>query len=227
MRNRISVTALDQYQRFLDDDEMSEQEFIAQITTKIPPTTAMAVGTAWHSVLENWQGETDDNRYHQDGFVFSLSALASDDPIIIGEPHEREQKRCWYGVDGVQLVGKFDVITPFAVIDHKLTAHFDPERYFDSWQWRCYLAMTGKPKTIYQVFEHAGINPPQTQIIIDHENYGECHELTWGSNTIHIKNYHRLEVLAYDGMIDEVKDIVADFNNLLLKYGVINNGKCE
>lgn len=224
MRNRISVTALDQYQRYLGDDEMSEQEFIAQITTKIPPTTAMAVGTAWHSVLEHWQGETADNRYrvwrskieHWDVIMgsnhrlkqflyFDLSALATDDPIIIGEPHEREQKRCWYGVDGVELVGKFDVITPFAVIDHKLTASFGPERYFNSWQWRCYLAMTDKPKMIYQVFEHSGLD----------------------NDIIHIKNYHRLEVLAYDGMIDEVKDIVTDFNNLLLKYGVINNGKCK
>lgn len=246
MRNRISVTALDQYQRFLDDDEMSEQEFIAQITTKIPPTTAMAVGTAWHSVLENWQGETADNRYrvwrseieHWDVIMgnnhclkqflcFDLSALATDDPIIIGEPHEREQKRCWYGADGVQLVGKFDVITPFAVIDHKLTASFDPERYFNSWQWRCYLAMTGKPKMIYQVFEHAGLqNLAPTPPNLDYEEWA-YRELCDNKNSVKITNYHRLEVLAYDGMIDEVKDIVADFNNLLLKYGVINNGKCQ
>lgn len=203
MRNRIPVTALDQYQRFLDSDEMSEQEFIHQITTKTPPTTVMMVGTAWHSVLEHWQGETADNRYYQDGFCFDLSALATDDPIIIGEPHEREQKRCFYGVDGVELVGKFDVVTPFAVIDHKLTANFDPERYFNSWQWRCYLAMTGKPKMIYQVFEHNGLD----------------------ADIIQITDYHRLEVLAYDGMADEVKDIVADFNHLLIKYGVIRNGK--
>lgn len=208
MRNRISVSTLDQYQWFLKSDEMSEQEFINQIITQTPPTTNMAQGTAWHSVLENWHGKTDNNRYYQDGFCFDLSTLASDEPIIIGEPYEREQKQCWYGVDGVELVGKFDVITPFAVIDHKLSANFDPERYFDSWQWRCYLAMAGKPKMIYQVFEYDRLNEL---------NDDEC---------IYINNYHRLEVLAYKGMVDEVHDIVADFNTLLLKYGV-TNGKCK
>lgn len=197
MRSRIPVTALDQYQYFLDSD-MSEQEFIHSITTKSPPTVAMAVGIAWHSILENWQGETADNRYYQDGFVFDLSQLNSDDEIIIGEASQREKKQVWQGVDGVDLVGKFDVITPFAIIDHKLTANFDPERYFNSWQWRAYLMMTGKPKMIYQVFEHTGLN----------------------GDVITIKDYHRLEVLAYDGMTGDVKEIVCDFNALLKKHGV-------
>lgn len=218
MRNRISVTTLDQFQAYLDNEDMDEPSFISTILNPPPPTHAMAVGTAWHKVLESWQGQSEDNRYHQDGLCFDLSRLDSDDLIEIGEPHQREKKLVWQGVDGVDLVGKFDVLLPFAVIDHKLTANFDPERYFNSWQWRCYLTMTGKPKMVYQVFEHAGLNLSQKQTLYDDEI--GFHELTWGNNNVYIKNYHRLEVLAYDGMAEEVADIVAKYNQLLINYGV-------
>lgn len=45
----------------------------------------------------------------------------------------------------------------FMVIDHKLTSRYDPERYFNSWQWRAYLTITGKDKFRYQVFECSDI----------------------------------------------------------------------
>lgn len=199
MRNRISVTALDSYQYFLDSD-MSEAELRERLFGDFIPTYAMQAGSAWHKVLELWQGQTANNQYLQGDFIFDLSVLdCGNKPIVLGKPWQREQKHVWQGVDGVDLVGKIDVETPFVIIDHKLSANFDPERYFNSWQWRAYLTMRNKNKFTYQIFECEPIDKIK-------------------NNTVQIKHYHTLDMYAYDGMQKEVMDMVADLSNLIHKW---------
>lgn len=194
MRNRISVTHLDSYQYFLDSD-MSEAELYARLFGEVVPTPAMQAGTAFHAMLEDCSDALD-SRYNDFEFVFSGDI---DGEIITGYPHEREVKHVWRGVDGVDLVGKMDVATPFLIIDHKLTANYDPERYFNSWQWRAYLTMLDVPKFCYQVFE--------------------CGEIAIGE-PIYIKAYHTLEMYAYNGMQAEVKEIVHNLSELIDKWTV-------
>lgn len=197
MNNRISVTTLDSYQYFLDsqhgDNPMSEQELYEQLFGGFTPTFAMQAGTAWHEILEYWQ---DGNPLINQSFTFDLSTLNSDDTLVLGEPYEREQKHVWQGVAGVDLVGKIDVETAFALYDHKLTANFDPERYLKSWQWRAYLTMRQKQKFVYQVFE-ANISD---------------------DGFVSIHDYHALAIHAYDGMEQEVCQIVADLSDLFDKW---------
>lgn len=193
MRNRISVTHLDAYQYFLDTD-MTEQELYQQLFGEYQPTIAMQAGTAWHNVLEHCESQSEP--YQANSFNFDISQLNNHEQIIIGNPHEREQKHVWQGIQGVDLVGKIDVETPYFIIDHKLTANFDPERYINSWQWQAYLTMRNKQNFVYQVFE--------------------CNEVK--DNNIKIHNYHVLKLYAYNGMQQAVIDIVTELSELINKW---------
>lgn len=192
MRNRISVTHLDSYQYYLDTD-MSEQELYERLYGAYNPTIAMQAGTALHSLLEDFS-DTLDGKCNDFEFVFASDI---DGEIITGEPCEREVKHVWQGVQGADLVGKIDVETPFVVIDHKLTANFDPERYFNSWQWRAYLTMLNKRQFRYQVFECSEIKP---------------------NEPVSIKAYHTLDMYAYDDMQRDVMGIVSDLSELINKW---------
>ncbi|WP_227430455.1 hypothetical protein [Psychrobacter sp. I-STPA6b] len=199
MRNRVSVTHLDSYQYFLDSD-MTEQELYDRLFGAYTPTPAMSAGTAWHKILENYL-RNPSGIYQQDSFTFDISKLNDTDEVQVvnlGKPWEREQKHVVQLIDGVDLVGKIDVETPYAVIDHKLTGSYNPERYLNAWQWRAYLAMRGKNRFIYQVFE--------------------CKPVTKYGQVVEIKDYHTLDMYAYDGMIDDVKDCLNDLNNLINKW---------
>lgn len=191
MRNRISVTWLDQFQSYLSDD-IDADTLYQRIYGKLSPNLAMQAGTAMHALLET-NALAENATY--DGFIFTgINDL--DGQVVIGETGQREQKHLWYGVDGVELVGKIDVETACSIIDHKLTSYFDPERYFNAWQWRAYLTMRGKNKFTYQIFE--------------------CYPLK--DNKVNIKAYHQLDMFRYDGMEQEVKDMIAELNRWLEQH---------
>ena len=192
MRNRISVTHLDSYQYYLDTD-MSEQELYERLYGAYQPNLAMQAGTALHKLLEDCS-DTLDSKCGDFEFVFDSGI---DGEIITGEPCEREVKHVWQGVQGVDLVGIIDVDAPFMVIDHKLTSRYDPERYFNSWQWRAYLTMLGKDKFRYQVFECSDIKPGEP---------------------ITIKDYHTLDMHSYEGMQNEVVGLVGELSELINKW---------
>lgn len=199
LNNRISVTWLDSYQYFLDSD-MTEDELYDRFYSAFTQNPAMAAGTALHKLLEE-DAIVAGGQAHQDGFSFDLSPLmiSNEDYVInLGEPHERENKHVVHLIDGVDLVGMIDVETPYTVYDHKLTGSYKPERYFDAWQWRTYLTMRNKNQFTYQVFE--------------------CRPVREYGQTVVIKDYHTLDMYAYDGMQDEVKAILADLNNLINKW---------
>jgi len=124
-----------------------------------------------------------------DGFTFDCSQVPSDgNDVVIGLPYERENKHVVQLIDGVDLVGMIDVETPYTVYDHKLTGSYNPER----------LTMRNKSQFTYQVFECKPVR-----------EYGQ---------TVEIKDYHTLDMYAYEGMQDEVKSILTDLNNLINKW---------
>ncbi len=194
--NRISVTWLDSYQYFLDSD-MTEDELYERFYGAFTQNPAMAAGTAWHKHLETANNAHD--IVEMDGFTFDCSRVPSDsNDVVVGLPYERENKHVVQLIEGVDLVGMIDVETPHFVIDHKLTGSYNPERYFNAWQWRAYLTMRNKDHFVYQVFECKPVR-----------EYGQ---------TVEIKDYHTLDMYAYGGMQDEVKSILTDLNNLINKW---------
>lgn len=183
---RLSVTMLDTYVFGMASDDMSSEELALQLFGKFSPTPAMAAGTAFHKHLE-YGMELNQSPYH---FILPDDL---DGTLELGVIRERKYE--WPVFDDVVLVGKIDAETAFKVIDHKLTANFDQDRYMDSMQWRAYLAMRNKCHFAYQVFEHAGLPA------VPNEH---------GLYEVLIKKYHVLEQFAYRGMAEEVKEVAYD-----------------
>ena len=191
---RISVSWLDSYEYWLKSEGVTEQEFIDDLFgfTGNPATRA---GTAWHSVLEHASEGLDLSQpIELDSHKFTLSDDLEGN-IELG--HMRELKYTVSVLSGVTLVGKLDAETIDTVIDHKLTARIDLDRYMDSMQWRAYLMMRGKPKFKYQLFRHTGLN------------------LNYQTTDIKIVEYLELSMAAYLGMADDVIECVTGLADIL------------
>lgn len=191
---RLSVTWLDEYRAYLSDDEYTTEMLEERLFGAFKPNPAMLAGTALHAILEKTDGAESlqaDLLAGQNGHFFGLDPDL-DGELVLGDVSGRENHIVYWLVDDIRLSGRLDVITADAVYDHKLTSQFNPERYMDSMQWRCYLLMGNRKKFGYQVFVHAGLS----------------------SKLIEIKEYHTLQLSAYDGMRDDVISIargLADF----------------
>jgi len=132
----IHVTDLDQLIWYRRIEAMTTEELVSRLRREAPPNRAMAMGTAWHSVLEN-PPEDELVAVERDGFHFLIECDAE---ITLPQVREIRAEKT-YVVDGVDvtLTGGCDGITGNVVTDHKLTARPDPEKYSDSYQWRAYL----------------------------------------------------------------------------------------
>ena len=185
---RLSVTMLDTYVSGMQNDEVTSEELAQQLFGEFKQSPAMAAGTAFHKLLELGIP----NLFSIDNYRFMLCGDLNG-TLELGSI--RERKYTWEVLPNVVLVGKIDAETAFKVIDHKLTAQFDQDRYMDSLQWRAYLAMRKKCHFAYQVFEHAGLpKVPNEQ----------------GLYEVLIKKYHVLEQFAYKGMAEEVREVAYD-----------------
>ena len=119
---------------------MALDELKARLRREAEPTRQMAMGTAWHKILENPPSDELDV-VESDGFRFVLDCEAE---VALPQVREIRATKDYY-VDGVTvtLTGGCDGITGNVVTDWKLTARPDPEKYLDSYQWRAYLDIFG------------------------------------------------------------------------------------
>jgi hypothetical protein len=182
---RISVTELDAYRRYRDNEDAELETLLSQLRKQEPPTRAMLAGKALHSILEK-AGPGDLHVAEQDGFRFTFKVDCE-----LALPAVREIKgdiKLYTTTEPITLVGVVDALEGLTVHDHKLTARFDAERYADSYQWRCYLVMFGGRKFIYNVF------------VGDEDADGFT-----------VYDFHQLPLYAYPGMHDDVQREVSEF----------------
>lgn len=137
---KVHVTDLDQLLWFRRIESMTTDELVSRLRRESPPNRAMAMGTAWHNILENPPND-ELVAVECDGFNFLIECDAE---ITLPQVREIRAEKT-YSVDGVDvtLTGGCDGITGNVVTDHKMTARPDPEKYFDSYQWRAYLDIYG------------------------------------------------------------------------------------
>lgn len=133
---RVHVTDLDQLLWYRRIEDMTLEEVVSRLRREAPPNRAMEIGTAWHSVLEDPPAD-DLVAVKRNGICFMVECDAE---ITLPQIREIRAEKT-YNVDGVPvtLTGGCDGISGNIVTDHKLTARPDPEKYFDSQQWRAYL----------------------------------------------------------------------------------------
>jgi len=177
---RISVSDVDQYRYYRASEDMELDALLRRLRREEPPTPAMAMGTALHSILEDAKDGDELSIVERDGFVFHF---AFDSTVEL--PPIRECKgEMHLTVDGipVTLVGKVDCLDGQRIWDHKLSGTFDAEKYADSMQWRMYLMMFRAWRFTYNVFVH--------------------YEQPDG--TILVKDLHSFDFYRYPGMEDDI-----------------------
>lgn len=147
---KVHVTDLDQLLWFRRIESMTTEELVSRLRREAPPNRAMAMGTAWHAILENPPAD-ELITVERGGFTFLIECDAE---IALSQIREIRAEKT-YMVDGVPvtLTGGCDGITGNVVTDHKLTARPDPEKYLDSYQWRAYLDIYGADVFEYILYQ--------------------------------------------------------------------------
>lgn len=190
---RMSVTWLDSYLLYRDEDFMSLTELLARLRGESPPSPSMEAGRALHAFLEHAKPAELTSATH-DGWTFDFSGLDA----FVMLPLVRELKGTMevqtpHGL--VTLAGVVDGLD-HQVIDYKLTERFDPDRYMDAMQWRTYLQMFDKPRFTYHVFGG---------------------DIDADERMVRVKEYHPLTQYRYPGMEADVREVVCELAELLVK----------
>ena len=198
----ISASRLDNFAKYLSGykynfgdsyEEYSTEDFIDSLLNIQDPNKFLKAnaGTAFHELIEH-------SNYEQ---IFT-EAKVNDWKIIIDEdldiefaiPVVREAKIVGE-IAGVVISSRVDAMDSVSIRDYKTTSKVDLETYMNSNQWKCYLALTGLNKFIYDVFK----------VNVDEE-----------IKTVTIQEYHKLDLYAYPGMKQEVSNLVRHYHETLL-----------
>jgi len=202
---RLSVSDLDTYRRYKQNEDVTLAECLAQLRKQTAPSPSMLAGRALHSFFEHADSEgLEALGIEREGYRFNF-----DCEVEMELPAVRELKgdiQIDTPSGSVTLVGVVDGMDR-AIYDYKLTGRFDAERLADSYQWRCYLHMFGADRFVYRVFvgqeNSAGSG-------FDGKAFSE-----WT-----IREYHEFPVYRYPGMerdvIDEVSEFAAFLNQHML-----------
>lgn len=180
---RLSVSELQCYQRYRDNEDVALQECLTQLTGREAPTPILLAGRKLHKALEFAQYDWGDRsrsyiRYEDYVFFFQV-----DVELAIPEVRELKGEMAVETSFGpVTLVGVVDSIDT-AIGDYKLSGRFEAERLVKSYQWRCYLHMFGAHKFTYKVFIGEEIKPTE-----------------WA-----IRDYHELTMFRYPGMDQDIQ----------------------
>jgi len=190
---RISVTDLDQLAYYRQSEDMELQEIIDRLERKdFVKSRAMQVGTAWHSVLET-AIYGDLISIERDGVRF---AVKFDTALELPELAEVKGEKS-YVIDGMDVVlsGRVDCLTGLLIQDHKATGRPDPERYFESMQWRAYLTIFGA-----DVFEY----------FLWHVDADK--------DPVPVLDLHRFKLYRYPDMESDLHYAVSDFVSFARHY---------
>jgi hypothetical protein len=190
---RISVTDLDAYLYWREHEEMDLDALRVRLLRQEPTSIQMALGTALHKAAEG--AEVGAFVISADVPEFPGISLAIERQLVDEPWPVRECKfEVPVDVNGVEvtLVGKLDGTNRVIVRDIKTTSRFDPEKLFDTYQWRFYLWMTGATRFVWDVFEIA--DPLQR-----------------APNVYRVVGQHRLQQWAYPGMETDCRRLLQEF----------------
>jgi hypothetical protein len=200
----VTVTDLDNFRRYREDEEMSLAELMKRLRREEGPSDVMRAGTALHSILEESQGGdlvTADRDGHR--FIFTLDA-----EIALLPFRELYGKRT-YSVNGTQIEvrGKTDATTGLLVEDHKFSCSpFDAEKHFSRYQWRLYLSIFGADAFAYNVFTGKFIETDEDGILV------------W-----EVRDFNRLVLYRYPELEADIERELARFGDFVHEHLCIPN----
>lgn len=152
---RLTASMLETYRRFVDTEYTTYDDMISAIDGTTSESPEMALGTAVHKALENYNGtELAVDVVTVDGYTFDARSIekAVDfvTPMWLKEISGEKTLRL-FG-DDVVIRCKADALIGTFVVDHKVTGKVDAhkiESYLDSMQWRAYLWVFGGNEFMY------------------------------------------------------------------------------
>lgn len=125
------VSNIETFRRWRQDEGQGVTDLVARLTD-FQPTENMVAGTAFHRALELAEpgeyAELSANGYR---FLFDCEAA-------IALPRVREL-RCYGTYGPLRVTGQVDAIYGLRIEDHKSTAQFNGDGYWEGCQWRFYL----------------------------------------------------------------------------------------
>jgi hypothetical protein len=171
-------------------DESQDVADLVQRLTDFQPTEPMLAGTAFHKALElATPGEYDTLRAH--GYTFLMP------DAVIALPNVREL-RCFGTFGPLRVTGCVDALYGKRVEDHKTTANFNADGYWEGCQWRFYLDIFGADVFRWNVFP---ITPVRGQ-----------------EKTYKVSEPQILEQCRYPRLHDDCMALAADFYEFAIRH---------
>ena len=183
---RVSVSALDNWRYFIENDFKSTEEYIGELCRLTPQSPAMIQGEDFHYLLQTGEPKL---------YTWEVTCDAALlQPDLIEYPCRET-----FTLDGEKVVlsGRIDAAHGDIVIDYKTTSRaINLEQYVDKWQWRAYLMLMDMSKFRYDVFQYR-INRKH------------------GKGSFTVFDYRTLNLSAYKRMTDDVMGALREYVQFL------------
>lgn len=210
----ISVTTLDQYLRYLSDDEMTDEDLIERLTGKFKGNKFTELRTALHDILQNWNKRHKFYENHKKEIEYyfeSINGITFTEDIIksclkhikYDVPVFEVKEKKIYNTDfgEVLIVGKVDQLYLNSVQEIKSNwTYYKYDSYRDSIQWEFYLDMFQAKYCEYTVFEFG-------------EKAGE----------IELKNTHNFKFFPYPTMLEHIHKVLNEFLEFIHNKNIQNH----
>ena len=208
---RMAPTSLDNWLYFLRSDYKTEEEFIAELQRKRPPTMPMKRGIAFHSYVERMhalaqEGDPPFEDPHNGWAEFGGEQFRflHDEPLALPDG-ECEQ---WGSLDfddlDIQMRGRADVIdlSRRTIHDYKTSEKpVDIEGKYDAMQWRVYLLMYQCDRFVFHCYR------------LKREHRTSDQEWRIADTTV-------FDQYAYEGMEEDVRRVAADLADFRRSRGL-------
>jgi hypothetical protein len=197
---RVSATQLEAFRLWLQPDQewMTEEALQATIRGEGVPSRAMALGHAFHRILETPETYRVTAGYRCGEFSFADDQIG---PVLAA--YDRRgvaEVKSTIDVDGFTLVAQADLLVGTMCCEFKTTDSysFTPDRYADSMQWRV-MALVFQPSTVqYTVCS-----------VDDHEN-----------TVVDIRWVESFSLYPYAALRDDVRSLLGLFRDYVTVRGL-------
>lgn len=208
---RVSVSDLDTFRSFREDEDFPLEVFVAQLRREVAPTPAMMRGRAFAVAMER-ANLGDQSTITAEGHTFAFTC----DAEIEAWPRREEKREKDYG--GVIVTARCDRIMGRMIADDKTTAQFDAEKYMEKYQWRYYLDLFDADVFRWHVWECREIKN-------DRAAYWEK-ESEWPTDQIAIPGigwevyaHHLLTQYRYKELENDCRNLAHEFADFAQRIG--------
>lgn len=193
MLTTATVTDLDEFARYLGDENYTLEAIVDRLSKPFSPTPEMIAGTALHEWLEVAHvGEVEEIVSNGHRFRVECDIELPLSPI--------RELRITERLGPVFVRGRIDELEGKAVKDHKTTRSMSSEKYLDGWQWRLYLTMLHANRFRWNIFVLG-----DTKEEVENKDY-------------RIREFHKLEALSYPDMRRDCIELAQQFHNFAIKH---------